>query len=265
MGISPMGALFGMHDIDIPPQYYGSGVLPDPSLVQGKVTDLLELYGKLIDAAGDRGGKYLKDLFELEFSNFMVPFRAQSKSRRLRRREDLKRRGVTDPVQIERIMQQEDRISGSTEAGATRKISHGQSLRREKFPFQVGALVAPFLTTQQRLRMSEELSKHKSAVDTTEARNKKTVMLNQGMQKAISTIAGGAMGGMGGGAMGGGGGFMSGFGSGGSIGSGGGFDFLQSEFTGSFLEGGGSMPFSMASGRRTQSSDYGNEYLDDFI
>jgi len=256
-----IGSVLGFASgLKAPPRFEGSGTLGEAGKVRGNIDDLMDLYSRLIDAAGSGGGDFLKDIFAKEFANFSVPFRARSQSSRVRTVEDLKRSGVTDPVAIARILSDQDRGFASIEAQNTRKLSTSQALRQEQFPFKVGALVEPGVSRQQGAHFREAKLTHESEVRRTEFENQKkrdnAAAFQNLAEMGLNIYTGGGFGAAKG-LLGGGKGGGASRSGGGSIASGGGFDFLDEEF------GGGFQP-RFSSGFSGATSSFGNEFLSDF-
>jgi len=220
-----IGSVLGFASgLKAPPRFEGSGTLGEAGKVRGNIDDLMDLYSRLIDAAGSGGGDFLKDIFAKEFANFSVPFRARSQSSRVR------------------------------------TVSTSQALRQEQFPFKVGALVEPGVSRQQGAHFREAKLTHESEVRRTEFENQKkrdnAAAFQNLAEMGLNIYTGGGFGAAKG-LLGGGKGGGASRSGGGSIASGGGFDFLDEEF------GGGFQP-RFSSGFSGATSSFGNEFLSDF-
>lgn len=125
----------------------------DPVATKENITKLLKLYGELIDAL--RTGntdKFLSAEFQAQLENALVPLRASYQTARTRLRENLIRRGVTDPVAQERLMADLERQEGSNVA-QTGRFMVGQ---KGDFIRQLLSLGTQFTGQQQHAWVNEE-------------------------------------------------------------------------------------------------------------
>jgi hypothetical protein len=156
MGFSlkSVGNLVGLSFGGAGDKFRPSGVL-DIEGTKASASEALRLIQELLKAGGMGGGKFLEDTFGEEIMNFLVPFRAQTRSNRERAKEAFLRSGTGSPELMAEILRRVDRDSGSQLSRGIRQIGIGQARRREEFPFKALGISTPFISRQQQFAMRE--------------------------------------------------------------------------------------------------------------
>src|SRR5260221_3463645 len=168
--------------------------------------NLMALYSKVFDAINSGNLSHFMDpMFHDELESVLVPLRASYASNRTRTMQNISQSGIHDPVALQRLLEDQDRMYGSNVAAAGRDIS----TQKMGFLRTLIGSAQQYSETQQQGISGEhntELAYDAARKAEQDARTKQQMgVLRQYMMMGAGGMGGGMMGGMGGGGGGAGG------------------------------------------------------------
>jgi len=191
MGFGIVGDVLGVNKPNLPTSNL-TGVFDNERIGEG-ADEMMDLLIRMFQAAGEGGGDFLKDIFELESGRALGGLAAgrESAFNNLERTLSSSGSGIDESTRAF-LMADLDRGFGEKRGDIQRGLATNQALRQEEFPFKVLRTGSPIISSQQQGTTAENSAKF-------EADFKRTIadfQFDQQRGAAIRKIAGaGATGG----------------------------------------------------------------------